>query len=281
MEQNPNTIANRVIKKIEEDNVAPLGKWRFVLKNNTFWVLWVLSVLIGACAISATIFVFLNAGWQYKLITHDSSSQFFFDILPLFWIISLGLMVLFGYYNVRHTSRGYRFSFYLVIVASIVASFVCGAVLYLVGLGKDIDDFRTPMPFAESIERAEEGRWNNADRGLFSGVVKSFDSTDQSLTLILLDGKERVLSTHELGQTDTSFLVAGAHIRVIAGFVEESRLAVACVILPWEEPGVPYTPRQIHLPQPLQAERKEDIGRTNICKDVSPYQRYKEAFSIN
>ncbi len=33
MEQNPDTIANRIIKKIEEDHVAPLAKWRFVIKN--------------------------------------------------------------------------------------------------------------------------------------------------------------------------------------------------------------------------------------------------------
>ena len=279
MEQNPNTISERVIRKIEEDNVAPLGKWRFVLKNNTFWVLWGLSVLIGACAIAATIFVFINAGWRYQQITHDSLSQFFFDMIPLFWIVSFGLMVFLGYYNVRHTSRGYRFSFFLVVIASVVASIVGGTILYAIGIGKDIDDFRYPIPFADPITIIEENRWNNAGRGLFSGIVKSFDNNSQSLTLILTSGEEKVFFTGELGDMDIPELLLGAHIRIIGGYDADLTLTVACVVLPWETPGVPYNPRQIPLPRELENERKEDTDRTSTCKDIKPYQKYKEAFS--
>lgn len=282
MEQNSDTIANRVIKKIEEEHVAPLGKWRFVLKNNTFWTLWGLSVVIGACAVAATIFVCINAGWRYHQITNDSFSQFFFDVIPLFWVLSLTLMIILGYYNVRHTSRGYRFSFYIVILSSVIISFIGGTILYAVGVGKNIDNFRDPLPFGDPIMTLEEERWNNSNRGLFSGTVKSFDNTTELLTLNLSGGKEKVFSTIELSEIEKKWLIAGAHIRIIGGSgVDNPELTIACVILPWEEPGVPYTPRQIHLPQELQPERKEDVGRINMCRGISPYQKYKEVFDIN
>ncbi len=274
MEQNPNTIAEKIIKKIEEEHVAPLGKWRFVLRNNSFWALWALSVLIGACTIAATIFVCMNAGWRYQAITHDSFFQFFFDVMPLFWVISFSLMILLGYYNVRHTSRGYRFSFYLVIVASVMASFIGGTVLYAIGIGKDIDDFRKPLPFVHSITEIEENRWNNADRGLFSGTVIYFDPLEESLVLRLISGEDKVFSTGELDDLDASKLLIDSHIRIIGGSdTGNGNFTIACAVIPWEA-GSP--PNQI-----LRLERKADLTRNNVCKGIHSYQKYLETLNID
>jgi hypothetical protein len=58
-QENKNTIAEEVFKKLEEAQVKPIARWHFVFRNNTFWALWALSVVIGSCASAATIFVFL------------------------------------------------------------------------------------------------------------------------------------------------------------------------------------------------------------------------------
>ncbi len=276
-----NTIAEKVIKKIEEEKVAPLAKWHFVVKDNTFWALWLVSIIIGSCAVAASIFVFLNAGWQYEAITHDSFLNFFFDIVPLFWIISFALMIFLGYYNIRKTSRGYRFSFVLIVIASLLLSFLGGTFLYSIGVGKSIDNFRDPIPFAKPIIRLEEDRWNNSDKGLFSGVVKSLDKKSKLVTLEMSVGIEKAFSTIELSDRDLEFLTPDSRVRIIAGLDKETNILVACAVLPWEEPGIPYTPRQIHLPQKLESERNRDLERINICKDVRPYQRYKEAIITN
>jgi hypothetical protein len=253
-----------------------------VLRNNSFWALWGLSVLIGACATAATIFVFLNAGWQYETITHDSFMQFFFDVMPLFWLVSFGLMVLFGYYNVRHTARGYRFSFYLVVLASVVASFIGGTILYTLGVGKDIDNFRRPLPFSPPIMTLEETRWNDISRGLLSGIVKSFDATNQSVTLTLFSDQDKVLSTRELSDRDVAFLVSGAHIRIIGGLDKDDiDTFVACVVVPWDKPVAPNHFSGTYTPPVFSGERKEDAERIKICKDVRPYRRYQETVITN
>ncbi len=282
MEQEQKTIAEKIILKLEQDKVTPIAKWHFTLQNSSFWTLWVLSVALGACATAATIFVFLNSGWRYQAITHDSFLGFLVDIVPFFWIVSIAAMIVFGYFNIRHTTRGYRFSFYLVVLSSVLASFIGGTVLYTLGVAGDIDDLRRPLPFSNSIVFIEEGRWNDDSRGLVAGVVVSFDKDREILILKNFKSEERVISTVELDDLDISRLEIGEDIRIIGGFdKDDSDLFVACVVLPWEKPGVPYTPPQIHLPKDIQVERKQNGLRTSICKDVRPYQRYKEILITN
>ncbi len=282
MEQEQQTTAEKIIQRLEQEKVTPIARWHFTLRNGGFWTLWGLSVVLGACATAATIFVFLNSGWKYQGITHDSFLRFLVDVIPVFWIVSIGAMIVFGYFNIRNTTRGYRFSFYLVVLASILASFIGGTILYTLGVGGDIDDLRRPLPFSDSIVFIEEGRWNDDARGLVSGIVTSFDEKKEILVVTNFKAEQKIISTSELESLDISRLTPGAHIRIIGGFDENNNdMFVACVVLPWVIQGVPYTPPQIHLPNDSQFERKQNEARTSICKDVRPYQRYKETFITN
>ena len=276
-QENKNTIAQEVIKKLEEGQVKPIARWHFVLRNSTFWALWGLSVVLGSCASAATIFVFFNAGWQYQSVTHDNFFKFLLDTLPLFWLVAIGLMVFFGYYNIRHTNRGYRFSVYLVMVSSVVASFIGGTILYTLGIAGDIDNIKRPLPFAPPIISLEENRWNNTNRGLVSGFVKSFDREAKTLTLVLISGEEKTLSTIELQDNDLSYLNQNSHVRIIGGVDEGNKgIFVACAVLPWEPQlgRQKPAPRMPELP-PEFGERKELDERISICKDVRPYQNYR------
>lgn len=280
MEQEPTqsySTADEVLKKLESEKVTPIGRWHFVLRNNSFWALWGLSVLIGACATAATIFVFLNAGWQYEALTHDSFMQFFFDVMPLFWLVSFGLMVLFGYYNVRHTTRGYRFSFYLVVIASVVASFLGGTVLYALGIGKDIDDLRRPLPFSTSLVMKEEGRWNDIEKGLLAGEVLPFAPGDDIVIVKLFSGVSQTVSLKELDDRSRSIVQPHAQVRIIGERQGPAAtdMFIACVVLPWDLPHI-----QKMLPNEMN-ERKVFEQRSNTCKDVRPYQRYQEIVITN
>lgn len=280
MEQKQNTIADEIIKRIEEDNVEPIARWHFVLKNSGFWGLWGISVLIGSCALAASIFVVQNSGWQYQSITHDSFARFFFDSIPLFWIVSLAVMILFGYYNVRKTTRGYRFPFILIVLASILASCIGGVLLYAFGIAATIDNIRKPLPFGMPIVSMEEARWNNPDRGLLAGIVESVDREAETMTLVLFGGNHQEVSLTELEEENIALLAPGSRIRVIGTFTDET--FVACALLSWEIQGLPDHPRQIHFAPPQNInERKMFDERTSICKDVRPYQRYKEIIITN
>jgi hypothetical protein len=276
------TIAEEVINRLDEQDIKPIARWHFVFRNSSFWTLWGLSIVLGACATAATIFVFLNSGWQYQSVTHDSFLKFLLDIVPFFWIVSIFGMIAFGYFNIRHTTRGYRFSFYMVVLLSILISFIGGTILYAIGVGRNIDNIRRPIPFASPILFTEEGRWNNTEKGLISGSVESFDSINQTLTINLFSGEKKILSTKELQEKDLNLLTGGAHIRIIGGFDEDDKdTFVACVVIPWDISGVSHKPIPKYLPPKIIGERKEDKERISVCKDVRPYQRYKQTLITN
>lgn len=84
MEKEQNTTAEKVIQKIDQDKLVPIARWHFTLRNSGFWTLWGLSIILGACATAATIFVFLNSGWTYRAVTHNSLFKFILDVIPFF-----------------------------------------------------------------------------------------------------------------------------------------------------------------------------------------------------
>ncbi|MDQ5931060.1 MAG: hypothetical protein QG674_226 [Patescibacteria group bacterium] len=282
MEQEKNNLTEQIIKKIEDEKVTPIARWHFVLKNSSFWVLWGLSVVAGSCAIAASIFVFQNSGWKYHSITHDSFFKFFLDILPLFWLISFGVMAILGYYNIRHTNTGYRFSFYLVALASVVASVLGGTALYALGVARNIDQIRGPLPFGTPFISLEEKRWNNNQKGLIAGVIESFDEAKEELLITLFSGEQKIVSTIELDSVSRGFLEKGASVRVIGvPYVENSDIFTACALIPWDFPGgprktIPKVEKNIN-----NLERNFDQNRINKCKDVRPYMKYKQILITN
>jgi hypothetical protein len=211
------------------------------------------------------------------MITHDSFFGFFFDVMPIFWLVSFVTMLGIGYSTIRHTERGYRFSYYVVVLASVVASALGGVTLYTLGVAGDIDGIRGPLPFGQPIITLEEQRWNDHTRGLVSGIVKSYDSDAQLLTLTLFSGGEKLLSTGELDQSDIILLHENNRVRIIGGgATPEDGIRIACAVLPWDIIGRPHSSVRASSGLFMTHERNENNERSSICKDVRPYQRYKQ-----
>lgn len=269
--------AKQIINKIEQGNMTPIARWHFTLRNSGFWSLWGVSILIGSCATAASIFTFLHSGWQYRAVTHDSFVRFFFDVMPLFWLVSLGAMIVFGYYNIRHTQRGYRFSFFLIILASVVASFIGGTLLYTLGVAGDIDGIRKPLPFSNPVVHLEERHWNDIERGLIAGEVLDFAPGDTVVIVKLFSGNSQSVSLDSLDEMSRSIIQPGARVRIIGQMQDPASTDafIACVVLPWDTESRPVR-KDIFMAKEELSERKNIEERSSICKDVRPYNRYKE-----
>lgn len=282
MEKEQNTTAEKVIQKIDQDKLVPIARWHFTLRNSGFWTLWGLSIILGACATAATIFVFLNSGWTYRAVTHNSLFKFILDVIPFFWIVSLVAMIAFGYFNIRHTKRGYRFSFYLVVLLSVVISFIGGTLIYAAGIARNIDNIRRPLPFSRPIMSVKEGSWNNPEAGLLAGEVVSFDEKESVFKVKLFSGEEKNVSTVELSEENLEILEEGKKIRIIVGPVaQDSNVFIACAVLPWDTEKEIRQPMPKPLPSKNIVERKINKDRINTCEGVRPYQRYKEILITN
>lgn len=275
------TLAESVFERIEKEDKKPLPKWHFVLKNQTFWGLWVLSVLIGAAAVAGTIFGVSNAGWRYRLVTHETSFQFFIESLPIIWIISLVIFIIIGYQNFKHTKKGYKYSLTGIVIISIITSAVGGAALYAFGLGKIVDEnIGQRIPFHKSAAFYQQELWVNPEEGFLAGTVIEVDTENDRMLLETFDGEEWVIRTIDLRTPDIAALSEFGEVRVV-GLPATTTEFHACFVLPWEiagkgpkffgenakeKPAPPFgmSPKNF-------SERNFDGERSNECKGVRPY----------
>ena len=83
------TIANRVSKKIRKKSVRPIPSWLFVIRNDLFWALAVLSICFGGIIASLWIFLIRQEEFDlYYLVLVDSDAFIILVLLPCLYLIN-------------------------------------------------------------------------------------------------------------------------------------------------------------------------------------------------
>ncbi len=286
--QNKN-LANKVLERIDQEHVAPRPRWQFATRNIAFWVLWVFSILLGAGAVAATIFVIANAGWEYSPATHEFFPGFVFGSLPYLWISVLAVMIILGYENFRHTKWGYRTPLIGIVGISVVGSLLAGLLLYQFGIGQAVDEqIGGRLPFHHSVMSKQRITWMSPDRGLLAGEVMSVTQDASAMSLRGYDGKMWNVSLDLLTPPEREILLRFKDVRVIGRFVETRNASgekemqfQACLVLPWEIHGRAMflpgperpVPFQVALPSVDETILME--RRSTECEGVRPYQVMK------
>lgn len=272
----PNTfLSKKVFDRIEKDDIEPLSKFRLRLQNDGFWILWILSLLIGATAVAGTLFVFLHADWRFYNAIYDSFFSFLNDTLPYMWMLTLLVFLLLAYQNIRHTKYGYRYPLSAVIALSGVLSVVIGVCLYVFGLGQIIDqDVGGHIPLYTPTVTNQELKWNQPDRGLIAGTVTYISPDFSTFTVSAYDGKEWNVNGDDLLHIDHLILSEYTDVRIVGlpidpSDAQESASSTnefhACLILPWMQKVDQY-----------ENERNIKKERSKECKGVRPYQLLQE-----
>jgi hypothetical protein len=288
-EENTTNFAKEVLERIEKEQVTPKARWQFLVKNYGLWVLWGMSVLVGAGAVAATIFVFANAGWQFYSATHDSLFEFIIDSLPYLWGAVLGVFIFAAYENVRHTKRGYRYPLFAIILFSIIASALGGVVLYAAGFGDVFDEqIGKRIPLHRPIMMQQQKKWVNAERGVLAGEVDDVDANKLMFIIETFDDKEWEVDGSDLNEKDWEALSRFRLVRVIGVPVKEGEeIFHACFVFPWEIFGRRERAAGPNRDQPLTLdrlrgrspfppkgilERKSESERSSECGGVRSYE---------
>ena len=153
---NPDRLADAVLKQIADEHLVPKARWEFVFRNSFFWTLGAIAVLIGAAAFSATIFDIMNVDWRLAPITHGSFIALFFSAAPFLWVVALLLFVAVGYVNIRQTRHGYRYSLTTIAVGAVLTSVTLGTALYAAGVGHFVEEsLGAHVPFYHPVLRSK------------------------------------------------------------------------------------------------------------------------------
>jgi hypothetical protein len=242
MNPTPNQpLADKVLEQIQEQQVAPRPRWVFLLKNLAFWGLWILSLLIGAAAMAATLFVVTNAGWEFRDVTHPAFTTFLLENIPMLWIVALCLMLILGIENLRQTKIGYRYPMLLLFILNLLGSAVLGYGLFQLGAGQFVDEeLGERIPFHRPILMIQEHAWNQPEQGLLSGAVTDVDANVDQFTIRTFDGNVWTVSGADMSSRSREVLLHAPFVRVIGipqDFDATATIFHGCFIFPWEVNG--------------------------------------------
>lgn len=137
-------LSNKIINRIDKEDLRPLPRWRFVLLRIIFWLLAILSVVVGSLAIGAMLFLLFDFRAHGLSLPADVMEALLFT--PYLWFVIFALFLFIAQISIKHTEKGYQYHFYIVVIASICLSFVFGSILNSMGVGRMAHEFLSNTP---------------------------------------------------------------------------------------------------------------------------------------
>lgn len=178
-------FTDKLIAEIREKKIEPKPRWRFLLKNYTLYAAGALSLLIGSLAVAVMIYLARFNDLSIHAQIEKTFLEFLLLNLPYFWLLFLAFFIFIIYYNLRHTSKGYRYSPFLLVAVSVVLSIILGVIFFFAGFGEKIDDvLGRKAPFYGHFINRQVDFWSQPDEGRLAGIIIS---SDEKGAFILLD----------------------------------------------------------------------------------------------
>jgi hypothetical protein len=217
-----------ILDKIKEQNIQPKKRWEFLFKNYLLWLFFVLAIIFGGLASSATIFIFKHATWV-EMVPGFSPLKRLLVNLPLFWLFSLSLFCVLAWYDFKNTKRGYKYHPFIIVLFSVILSVVLGWAIYALGFGQKLEEtfFRRVPMYQQMFGRG--GRMLvEPGNGHIAGVIQSIDGSK----VVVEDFRGRIFAL----STTTEKLKIGQRV-ILFGTLDDDNNFTCDNIQPWFRPN--------------------------------------------
>lgn len=223
--------SRKIIEKIKSENIQPIPKWYFTVKNGLIWLVFVISVIFGAMAFSVVLFAIQQT--DFNLLTHLSHSRFemMLGLLPYFWIIALAISLAVAVFSVQNSKRGYKFTWVRLFGFSTGISILLGTLFFTSGGAQWLEQkFMEQIPVYESIREKKIKMWMQPEAGYLCGTIQ--EHSDQSFHLLDFADNIWEISYQDAFMPPSVQLKKGEVIKLI-GQVIEAEHFLAEEIRPW------------------------------------------------
>ena len=219
------------IRRIREENIKPIPRWRFTARNSMIWVLVFLSVIVGAISFSVILFVIQQI--EFNLIAHMTHSrlEMWLGLLPFLWIILLIVFILISIFGIKKTRKGYKFRVSRIVGANIIFSILLGTMLFLGGGARWLENaFEVNMSFYEGINDKKIKMWSKPEQGYLAGTIEQVYDT----SFMMKDFEEKeweVVITHAriFEMVD---LAGGEKVKIMGSLLHGNKF-IANEVRPW------------------------------------------------
>lgn len=230
------SIKDRVFSTIDEQNVAPRPCYVFWCQNSAMWLIWLLTVLLGALATAVLLFTSTYRYYDIYEAMHDNFVTFFLQALPLLWIVAFIVLMLVAMQGLRATRRGYRLSPALVGGSSVGASVVLGVAASALGFGFVVDRaLGEYAPMYYSAAEREQQMWQQPEEGRLVGhAAQDKAEIEPQIRFIDSVGVVWEVDVQELQPLDQDLLRSEQHVRLLGKQLStQPARFIACGVFPW------------------------------------------------
>lgn len=164
---------DKITQQIDKENIVPIPKWYFTLKNIGLWFVFILSVIIGAIAFSVILFSIQQT--DFELLSHlqHSKIESLLVFLPFFWIVILLIFSFFAYFSLRNSKKSYKHSLLSLLGLSTFISILIGTLFFIGGgAGKLEESFANSIENYKSLEEKRIQIWMNPKEGMLAGTIQ-------------------------------------------------------------------------------------------------------------
>lgn len=223
--------STRLIEKIREEQMKPIPKWRFTLKDTTIWLAFIFCVLFGALAFSVILFAIQQS--DFNLTGHLLHSWFelLLGLVPLVWIISLVLFLIFAILSIKNSRKGYKFTPPSLVGFATALSILVGTLFFITGGAQWIEHaFATNVSQYKSVEERKTQVWSRPEEGFLSGNIISV--SDSIFELQDLSGKTWSVNYRSADIVPSVSIEDGEKIK-LTGTIISGNSFKASMIRPW------------------------------------------------
>jgi len=310
--QNEENLKSKVLELIDRGKIKPKTKIYFSIKDKAFWSLVLVCTFIGSIAVSIIIFSFTNSESEFYQMTSDSYLNFILQIIPYLWVLVFVTFAIIGYENFKHTNKGYKYSFWLIVLAGLVINIIFGIVLHSFGVSKIIDqNLHYNNVFFRSSDSLKRVNWDQPERGVLSGEVVSTVAGTSTFILRDFNGDMWAVSSEYVPEVSKDLISTSSEVRVIGiigtDFTSSTitllptsapttvssstmsrptnisiRKVTACYILPWDSDDYVTGISKIKgsLNKDDLTERNISNKRNNSCRTVKSYNIIREMVEL-
>ena len=222
-----NTITEKVLNKIKQEQIKPKSKWEFLVRDGGRWLIFALLVLMAVIAFGLLWFFWSEGPWLYGGRRGLGLIFGRMPILLLLLFLGAGLIALLDF---RNTGRGYRYPLIKIALVLLLGAGVLGWLTNYFGMSARVDRAFGTLPYYEDRELYMKNTWQHPENGLLAGEIIAVGES-QTFTLLDFTGKEWTIDASRAVWRHGLVPESNLQIKLIGKVVED--IFVADEVRPW------------------------------------------------
>lgn len=230
-------LTDSVLGKIKEQNIKPIPKWEFLLKEYFVKGLFISNLLFGSIGFGIVIYLMTNSELVSDPSLVSNLWEWLIIAVPFVWIILTIIFIFVAYYNFRHTKKGYKISVFKILLINVGISLIFGIILNILGVSQKLNDvFIDKVPFYTHSLDLRTQVWMRPDQGYLAGTIIDIDKSNNKIGIKDLNGQEWNVNIEDAFVKGRVKLEINEQIKLIGKLASENSFD-ASELRPWSGRG--------------------------------------------